>query len=591
MDLDKEKEKQVIPLPNSGIAAMDFTTECKQLVVLYLSFPEEIPPKKSFVPSLRAVGLDAATGTEQWQTDYAPKAIMKGKGLRTLRQMALSPDGKRTVSLDDLLGSPGSGGNIRAVVGDAQSGEELGSFQPDVAGDCRMVFSPDGKRLALWSKGTRTTVGQIWDVEARKLLQTLKGHTAAVMALAFNADGTRLYSADARGTLKEWEVVPVIRKGDGQGQRSVIVRKSKDGSIRAEYSSPRQVGPGLGKQGGPGKVKAEGPIDIRIVSAEGKELRKFSEHQAEVVHVKISADGQVVISVDRAGGVKIRETAGDRVLLEYTVKGKSVWAPPSDQSAFAPQFSPEGKRVAAALPEGGVKVWDLPKFSEIFSKPDKAYMVRGSPDGKRLLAYVDSGDAAIELKLWDVDAKKLLHAGGSGSVFPGFRFSPDGKRLAVILCKIKKIKVLDTTSGTELGEFEGEKAVNHYPAFSPDNQRLAVNNGREVLVWDIASPKKEVFRLKGHRLDASHLAFSPDGKRLASMAGGMGNQTNGELLLWDMVTGSEVMRARQGLGQIIGTELSFSPDGHRLVIRNEANNSSLRPLIFDATPLPEPSRK
>jgi WD40 repeat protein len=605
LDNPKKKKPEALLVP-WGISAMAFTADGMELVVVYrmLSRPESDPPeaapKKSFqkkapkAPSLlsfRVVGLDAATGKELWQKDSTPKSISRMGG-PSGSQIALSPDGKRKVSLDTLRESPvdartGFGVIRQAVVGNTQSGEELGSFQPDLTGDCRMAFSPDGKRLALWSTDTRTPIGQVWDVETRRLLQTLKGHTAAVMALAFNADGTRLYSADARGALKEWEVVPDLRKGDGEGQRGVIVRMSKDGSIRAEYPSPRQVGKKTGK------VQAREPTEIRIVSAEGKPPLTFSKHQDEVRRVEISADGQFVISVDRAGGVKIWETGGGRVLREYTGNQWGVLGP--ERAGFVPEFSPDGKRVAASLPEGGVKVWDLPKFREIFSKPDKAVVVHWSPDGKRLLAYVSSGDGARELKLWDVEADKLLHAGGAGL---GFRFSPDGKRLAVILgpkdsdANIEKLKimVLDTTSGTKLGEFQGENDRYLFPVISPDNRRLAVADRREVLVWDIASPEKEVFRLKGHLSpNVFQLAFSPDGKRLASVASLGDNQ---ELILWDMVTGSEVMRARRHIEVGgLGTVLSFSPDGHRLVIRDESDPLSVRQLILDATPLPEQAGK
>jgi WD40 repeat protein len=53
-------------------------------------------------------------------------------------------------------------------------------------------------------------------------------------------------------------------------------------------------------------------------------------------------------------------------------------------------------------------------------------------------------------------------------------------------------------------------------AFSPDGRRLAsASRGNTVKLWDAATGQ-EVLTLKGHTSAVTSVAFSPDGRRLAS---------------------------------------------------------------------------
>jgi WD40 repeat protein len=137
------------------------------------------------------------------------------------------------------------------------------------------------------------------------------------------------------------------------------------------------------------------------------------------------------------------------------------------------------------------------------------------------------------------------------------------------------VKLWDAQTGKVLRTFQG---TSWGVAFSPDGKRLASvawdDQRGELKVWDTQTGGK-LFLLKGHVHRVISVAFSADGKRLASVA-----YDEEMVKVGDAQTGQELLTLQGGKNI---RRVAFSPNGHRLA----GGSADGTVTSWDATPLPE----
>ncbi len=151
---------------------------------------------------------------------------------------------------------------------------------------------------------------------------------------------------------------------------------------------------------------------------------------------------------------------------------------------------------------------------------------------------VPAGTSAI--RLWDPTSGSCLQiigdADSADTIFYGVAWSPDGKLLACGTYQ-RGVQVWDVAANTTAMGRSCARNLAPARGLEPDGTRV-VGGGDDgtVYVWEATDGTLQR-RLAGHQGAVMSVAWSPDGRRLAS--GGSGRE-GGELFVWDAHSGESV---------------------------------------------------
>ena len=427
-------------------------------------------------------------------------------------------------------------------------------------------FSEDGKRVATGGFDTPTV---LWETETGKQLLKMNGRTNMAYKSAFSADGTQLSS----GGRTRWD----LRTGRGLRLTSnpsdkVFGVPSPDGRLLATYTPNSNV------------------ISI-LETPTGRQVQTLKPPTAGgvVERMSFSPDGTMLVATycsdeeQRQKPATFPQSANNEnpVRLWDVKSGRELRSFAVGTITADIGFSTDGRTLATVGSMDQISLWDTAsgsKVRDLTSSPlanltnsvgnlgamGNPAQVMKNARKSGMPANMPQIPSMADLSGMMTNMMGAMSAGTMGRTVTSLAFSPDGRTLAVGGVESKSNFDMAAMMGTGQNKSKNKKQPTPDPQdFMKDMKVEAIG---QTVLWDVASGS-EVGALKGHGKGVTQVAFSRDGRLLAS------GSTDNTIKIWDVAARREL---RTLSGHIANVDsIDFSPDSSLLASTSQDGSTFL----------------
>jgi WD40 repeat protein len=400
-----------------------------------------------------------------WEVASGRELNSINAGYESISSLAFIPKSSLLIS-GTILSMRVDNGQPRTVrLWDVETGTEVDSFKSFVNPHSvnSLAVSPDGTTLAINDNNTMSLV----DVAKARERVLLKGHSAAVNAIALSSDSKSLVVAGNE---------PIIRQWNFERQTSEAVRNLEGhaGYVNAVAFSPDN------------KLLASGGTDqlVRLWDLANGTSKSLKGHEAAINCVAFSRDGRFFAS-----------GSADKTIIIWNVQTGKQQLPPlegHEDSVNMLAFSLDGTMIASASSDRTIRFWSVSdghQLAKLTAHLNEVECIAFSPDGQMLA----SGSADTTVKLWkvtkvgnDVETSLIRTLTGHSSVVQSVAFNAGGNELASGSWD-RTVRLWDVESGKQEQILSGHAGRVVSLVFARTGNLLATASADSVKLWEMPS--------------------------------------------------------------------------------------------------------
>lgn len=475
----------------------------------------------------------------------------------SISDLSLSPDGNLAISASDAVRLwDVQSGRLTSIF--AGHGRKVATVK--LLGDNKTVLSTGGAALIAWDRAA-TPEPRVFSIPGVKL-----------RSLAISADGSKLLSGGADGSLGVWDAATghLLRSFIGHTKPVLAVALSPNGDLALS----------TGVDG-----------TIRLWRTDTGTLQAILAEGVHSYFLSFSRDGEMAVANDGSKGLRIWNVIsgqqigaveGDPYFCGWSSDGRAViFIKDNRLISYSPQNDPS-QNVIAQLPKGfswgviandgtqilgsygnkitrfdiktgeTISLADLGDFGNVGRTGSEITDLSLSQNDK-ILAVTDFNGTAM---IYNISTGKLSRAAKSSIIAPRAGvFSTKGENYYFI--DGSGISAFQTEAPGESRIFGGQSVYATAPAISPDGHSALVGYRDGTLqVWSLESGK-QLHRYQSQLGAVTAVKFLPDGKQAVI------GEEDGTITIRDLTNGSTINTLRGHTGEILA--LDVSRDGQFIV--------------------------
>jgi WD40 repeat protein/serine/threonine protein kinase len=493
---------------------------------------EEILWKEYFTNAKRAIGVDSISPAR-----WALWELYSVQTCLSTTEIATSPLATFSLADDGRTGAYVLRGSRDVEIWDVPARRRVDTVTTGGGTPCLLVFSPDGRSLAC---GMLDGQVRLWDLMHHTTETARFADSARIRALAFSADAGHVAAGTASG------VIRLLRAPNLEYEQTL---GDDTGDVKSLAFSPD------GKWLASGS--ADGAVRLWDTTKGNSTVAPVRSVRFPIAFVLFSPDGRwLAVIGDEIGLWSLPDFRTHRQLAY----------PSGVVTAF--RFSPDGLSVAVGSTDRSIQLWSL-------SPTEPARRTFAGHTGPVTWLSFAAADAVMisqsiddrTIRTWDTRTEPwTTELGDQGGHIQSAGYSADGAWVAMA----------STNRGVQAWDVARRTLYRTFPTDSPAQSVCISANGvlaaglrdGSIALWDLKSGTNRG-ALREHRASVNSVAFSPDGATLASTS------QDGTLRIWDFVNAKRLFTSAESHEPL--SRVCFSPDGKLIAAGGKKSNELTPP--------------